>query len=160
MSKKQKKQKRCTGHCCKNFHLPFGPDEIREHYLRWSRGGTQITKERGEHMPIYTDIHLIAPMVVHLGYFDTTNKGINPSDDHLTGVETPGHRYRCKNLDPKSGDCTIYEIRPTMCRDYPYKSDCNYIRCTSSRRAKKQTRTEVNKRRRELLAIVTEKPNG
>ncbi len=40
-------------------------------------------------------------------------------------------RYRCNNLLP-SGDCGIYEIRPNMCRNFPYEHPCPYgAECTS-----------------------------
>ena len=50
-----------------------------------------------------------------------------------------GYRYRCKHWDPETGDCTIYDIRPQMCRDYPGAHGCNYAACTwHSRRQEKK----------------------
>ena len=51
--------------------------------------------------------------------------------------------YTCKNFDPVTKNCTAYETRPEMCRDYPYgnpphskgykpraEGQCNYRDCT------------------------------
>jgi uncharacterized protein len=32
----------------------------------------------------------------------------------------------CRFLDPKERRCTIYEARPSTCRDYPYSKTCGY----------------------------------
>jgi Fe-S-cluster containining protein len=51
--------------------------------------------------------------------------------------------YTCKNFDSATNNCTAYETRPSMCRDYPYgqsyiekgylpraEGQCNYRDCT------------------------------
>lgn len=102
-------------------------------------------------LPIYTDIHLIAPMVVYLGPDAKMPKQVNPTDEALLGKpEIPGHRYRCKHFDAKAKGCTIYGIRPAMCRDYPgddwpkvaveKRATCNYANCTwKARKVKRET---------------------
>jgi Fe-S-cluster containining protein len=107
--------------------------------------------------PIYQDIHLIAPMVRYLGFTYDHPPKINPSDDELLGKPgTKLHYYCCKHLDPKTRDCTIYEIRPAMCRGYPYDSQCNYAKCTwKAKRARKQSPAELRKRKRDLLEPAT-----
>ena len=37
--------------------------------------------------------------------------------------------YGCRNFDPETRDCRIYETRPPMCRRYPAKP-CKYEHCT------------------------------
>jgi Fe-S-cluster containining protein len=159
---KKPKVDRCTGHCCRDFSLPLSPDELQTAYLRWyaSQGGkTQITKEGRKPGPLYTDIHLIAPMVEYLGYTEKMPKVVNPPDDVLRGKPERGHRYRCKHLDQKTRNCTIYDIRPTMCQDYPGKHSCNYAGCTwKSRKQKRETRKEREVRRSNLLEVHKDEP--
>lgn len=38
--------------------------------------------------------------------------------------------YTCRHLGEK-GDCTIYERRPQMCRDFPGPNPCPYRNCAS-----------------------------
>ena len=39
--------------------------------------------------------------------------------------------FRCTNLDEETGDCTIYETRPAMCRDFPNGYQCPASSCES-----------------------------
>lgn len=146
---------RCTGHCCQNFYLPFSPEDIDRAYRRWSTQGQtgathHVTMNGVEYGPIYVDIHLIAPMVVHLGKRAATMKKVNPTDEGLLGKpELEGHFYRCKHFDAVEKVCTIYELRPQMCRDYPGRdgATCNFGGCTwKARRAPKQTKKQQNER--------------
>lgn len=108
-------------------------------------------------LPIFTDIHLIAPMVVYLGPDASLPKQVNPTDEAVLGKpEIPGHRYRCKHFDPKAKVCTIYDIRPAMCRDYPGKDDatCNYAGCTwKARKAKRETAVQRRDRLEALQPV-------
>lgn len=151
----RKKTDRCTGHCCREFWLGFSPEELMGAYHRWQQGGRgeRATMSGTSQERELAEIHLIAPMVIHLGYTDQDPRRVNPTDADLKGEKIKGHRYRCKHWDSKTGDCTIYDIRPVMCRDYPGRGKgCNYAACTwRSRKAKKETRAERAKRRRRLL---------
>ena len=108
--------------------------------------------------PIYRDIHLIAPMVRYLGFTYDHPPQINPSDNRLLGKpKTKQHYYTCKHFNPKTRDCTIYEIRPAMCRSYPDSGLCNYAKCTwKAKRAKKQTAAELRRRKKAIMAKVKE----
>lgn len=158
MSSKKPPTDRCTGHCCQNFHLPLSPDDLDRGYAQWKSGGKQITMSGATPPPVWQDIHLIAPMVVWLGPDATRPKQINPRDSILLGeVDPAGHRYRCKHFDANEKLCTIYEIRPAMCRNYPGGKPCNYASCTwKKRKAKKETRLEQQARKRRLLAEIKE----
>lgn len=153
MAKKKKKTKpkpsepvasaqRCTGHCCKHFYLPYGPEEMKAEYRRWlvlngehRRSGIEALSmgppeglRGGAKESTIIDIHLIYPMLIYLGRFrdQLPYKPVRPPESLGEGV----HIYTCKHLDRKTGDCTIYEIRPQMCREYPYSGLCNYAGCT------------------------------
>lgn len=151
----KKAEDRCTGHCCQKLTIPFSPEKLREAYDAWlrSQNGYPIHMNHTEdNQKIYSDIHLIAPMLEHLGEFEVSpvkqvNKLIR------IGKPTKGHYYRCKNFDTKKKICTIYEIRPHMCRSYPNGHPCNYSGCTwSTHKAKKETPKQTRERRKKLKA--------
>ena len=131
---------RCTGHCCEVLTIPMSPDELQTAYHRWHTGAgnttpvsmnaTEVTKT------INSQIYLIAPMLKYLGFMRPPVKSVNKSD----GRERAHHYYTCKHFDKKARQCSIYEMRPQMCREYPYGSTCNYAACTwTKRKAKKET---------------------
>ncbi len=98
--------KRCTGHCCKRFALEFSYTEIQEDYTLWRKDRSQSK---------IPQVEIIAPMLIPLR--------ANPKHSE--------YLYTCKNLD-KDGNCTIYEKRPQMCRDFPMKDvGCHFWKCTS-----------------------------
>jgi Fe-S-cluster containining protein len=100
----------------------------------------------------HTDIWLIAPMVTYLGYNRDYPPTVNPRDEELLGQPLPEqHWYSCKHFDPDTCLCTIYEIRPSMCRSYPGRGSCNYGECTwTDRKEKKQTPEEIQARLKRL----------
>jgi Fe-S-cluster containining protein len=93
-----------------------------------------MTKEGAQPGEVFTDLHLIAPMVIYLGPKAKSPRYVN---SHEKGPDV--HRYRCKHWDSKTQDCTIYEIRPLMCREYPGRDKCNFAACTweSNKRKKR-----------------------
>ena len=100
---------------------------------------------------IYQEIFLIAPMVTYLGFGKDFYQRINPTDEELLGGEQDRHYYMCKHFNEKMKVCSIYEHRPPMCRDYPYRSECNYAGCTwKEKKARKLTAKQNQKRKREL----------
>jgi Fe-S-cluster containining protein len=134
-----KPESRCTGHCCRMFFLPYSPDQLREEYQRWLRtdGDAVIHKGHigyGQAKPLLAEIHLIYPMVIHLSEsYPDGYAMVNPRDVDPEEVSA-GHFYTCKHLDRTTDNCTIYEDRPGMCRDYPYRGSCNYAECTWTER--------------------------
>jgi Fe-S-cluster containining protein len=106
---------RCTGHCCERFFLPLSPDELRA--------------EQADKGTIYNrkEIDFVADMVIYLGPSGTSVTG-EPLT--LEGKPVTGHFYTCRHY--KDGNCTVYEQRPNICRDYPYGSTCKYKECTWS----------------------------
>ncbi len=63
--------------------------------------------------PMIQDIFLLYPM-------------LKPKGLDAEGREV----FSCKNFEPATGLCTIYEIRPTMCRLYPANGKCPCEGCT------------------------------
>lgn len=95
---------RCIGHCCDSFWLPLSPMEIGYQQKRAFLGKSRWNQ---------SDMLKIADMVI----FQRPH-------------EVKGFRYTCKFWDKASGNCTNYENRPTMCKDYPYGTACKYKGCT------------------------------
>jgi Fe-S-cluster containining protein len=50
-----------------------------------------------------------------------------------------GYMYTCKHFDEETNNCTNYENRPRMCRDYPYGGVCSYEGCTMSKEEQEMT---------------------
>lgn len=100
---------RCTGHCCKRFALKHSLSELRAEYEAWQKDPS-LSKIK--------DIEKIATMVI-------------PVASSADGRE---HVYTCKHLSPE-GDCTVYETRPQMCRDFPDEKGCHFWKCTSEQSA-------------------------
>jgi|SRR3990167_6877106 len=101
--------KRCTGRCCKSFRIPYSPEQLREFYAAWASGDAQ--------RKTVSDIHLIYPMVTPL--------------EECVG----GWTYSCKHLDTNN-NCSIYDNRPDMCRNFPYEKRCPFPECEWSRVSK------------------------
>ncbi len=115
---------RCTGHCCRRFFLGVSLDELRAELERVDRG------ESSRYNP--TELRIVVPMLVLL------EENVDPDEvDNFVKHDPPreravsrGYWYTCRHLNVMTGDCTNYEGRPNMCRDYPYGGACNYAECT------------------------------
>lgn len=88
---------RCSGHCCRQFFLPFTPRELVKLQL------TRVVRLRFKP----EEIRKVAAMAVYLG-----------------NNERGSHMYTCRHLNVISGDCMNYEDRPDVCREYPYGERC------------------------------------
>lgn len=99
--------KRCTGHCCRCFWLPYPP---------------AVLKKRAKTIE---DGKKILDMVIYLGRFNRHplfKKGEGPAG-------RLSYYYSCRHLQ-LNGDCGNYKNRPRMCVEYPYNSPCDYTSCT------------------------------
>jgi Fe-S-cluster containining protein len=95
---------RCTGHCCRGFSLEYPLAAVQEEYALWQRDPALATR-----LP---DIGTIGEMLIPLGVFRKQEL------------------FTCRHLSP-AGNCTIYETRPRMCRDFPGPRPCPYRNCAS-----------------------------
>ena len=90
---------RC-GRCCQDVRLAESPELLEKAYNYW-RKSKQID-------PGFSEIYLIYPMLEFL---------------YENSEEDLPYHYRCKhyNID-ESGmpACSIHEIRPGMCREFPF----------------------------------------
>lgn len=120
---------RCTGQCCKEFPLSYGPEELRERCKpRPALDILRISKPTFLDMAPIQDGEIIADMVIYLGWRRWKLADIN---DEMK-AQPKMHFYTCKHLQD-DGNCGIYDKRPRMCRDYPeYGRDgfCGHTTCT------------------------------
>ena len=105
---------RCTGHCCREFSIAM--DGVKQVML------APESVQDGEQ---------IASMLVFVRWAE-------PGDTLPSGrIVPPDHPHQpifsCANFDRASGDCRIYEQRPSMCREYPYGRRCEMLGCTHPR---------------------------
>ncbi len=84
---------RCTGACCKRFPLTATYAEVQ--------AAAEVVKAGGRDR--YQDTVFIADMLIPL----------KPAPD---GKEF----FTCRHHDAASGNCTVYEQRPTLCREHPF----------------------------------------
>ena len=95
------------GYCCQDVRLAEPPDLLERAYNFW--------KKSKNIDPDFSEIYMIYPML--------TFKFENLEED------IPYH-YRCKHFThDKDGlpACSIYKIRPRMCRDFPYYEDVKFL---------------------------------
>ncbi len=114
---------RCTGHCCERFTLPYSMEQLRA--LAGAKREA-LSSEACVDPENARDVIKIAEMVVPLGEALTHADGspVLPTDRYKWD-------YTCKNLDPTTRDCGIYETRPSMCRTFPDGRPCPYKGCTA-----------------------------
>jgi Fe-S-cluster containining protein len=138
--KKSKLQDCCTGHCCEDIGLSISPRILEVVYQNWIfeklyKNGDHIgmncqipdwssLKNSSLFSGIIHDIHLIYPMLIFV-YKDD----IHP-DGGVQIKDTVVYHYRCKHFDKAKRICTIYDIRPRMCRSFPNNGFCGYENCT------------------------------
>lgn len=105
-------------------------------------------------------------MVIYLGLLnaDPVSGQLNPPLStgglgHVDPADPTGprlaHFYTCRHLDAATGDCTDYDNRPRLCREYPYGVDCEKRDCTWTS-AKYETRHSTLGRA--SLPIVIDEP--
>lgn len=94
---------RCTGHCCRAFSLEHPYELVKLEYEKFLQTGAS------DQIP---DVKMIYEMLIPLGEFKKQEL------------------FTCRHLS-KEGNCTVYETRPKMCRDFPGPNPCPYRNCAS-----------------------------
>lgn len=101
---------KCTGRCCESFFLPFTQESLEEAYESTVNGVADKT---------FPDLMIWKPYLVHLEAANVVDTG------------AAGAFWMCTAFDPLTRKCTIYEARPSACREYPYMKRC--IHCDDVR---------------------------
>ena len=131
---------RCSGACCRIF-LAQG-NEIRKQAdrarLKRSRGERLSGMDREaifmDDMLIYraSRYHDLPPELQALLNF----WNFDHDPEIACKPDWQGERWEffsCRRHDPETGDCTVYDQRPSMCRSYPgnYRDEsCRHVGCT------------------------------
>lgn len=96
---------RCYGGCCRRIWLPF------ETRAEIAASGDPDAKQISEMLEPEEDQYR--------------------AQDGLPIVMERGLFFYCTNLDEETGDCTTYETRPNMCREFPNGFQCPVASCES-----------------------------
>lgn len=101
MAKKKYDCLKCTAYCCTYTHIPVNKSDVKrlaKHFgISEAKAEKRFTK--------YGD--KASPRVLR-----------HKDDEHFVTA--------CMFLDQKTRNCTIYEGRPKICRDFPTQSRCGY----------------------------------
>jgi Fe-S-cluster containining protein len=113
---------RCKGHCCRAFPLSRTLAELEASAKAELAGVTVFVDDAGQERCLIEDAALVVDMVIPLG-----RHRVSPSSGHEFAEER--EMYTCRHLQP-NGDCGIYERRPRVCSEYPYRDDrCDQPAC-------------------------------
>lgn len=136
------------GICCKNLGLVnISPQTLEISYRNFLNppiGNGMGMDKVSQSAPTYQDIWLIYPMLRFL-YADKKHPNGDVEIEHIV------YHYSCVHLDPKTGKCSIYEIRPRMCMSFPDGLVCRYegCRCPGDGRKEWALRNKNKKHRME-----------
>lgn len=101
MAKKFYNCLKCVAYCCTYTHIPVTKRDVKRlakhHDLTEAQAARQFTKKGDKENP----------------------RVLKHADDKHFGTA-------CMFLDQKTRQCTIYESRPQICRDFPTQSRCGY----------------------------------
>lgn len=129
---------RCTGHCCRAIGVGSSPEQLNEAQLlmqletemdRDSQArkllDLYVTDQGHTHESWVAEVLMVTTMLVPMG--------IQSRKNPVTGTQgtMDRHWYTCVYFDEDSGDCTVYEDRPLLCRNYPYGGACDEPDCTA-----------------------------
>jgi hypothetical protein len=92
---------KCPAYCCSYAHIPATDKDIK----RMAKGfGETFEETKRKH--------------TKKGDKDTPRVLRHQEDEHFGTI--------CKFIDPDTRNCTIYEVRPKICREFPTQKRCGY----------------------------------
>lgn len=92
---------KCPAYCCSYARIIATEADVR----RLARHHEMTVEEAREHF---------------------TKKGEGPTERIMRHKEDPHFKTICKFLDSETRQCTIYDSRPRICRDFPGDTRCGY----------------------------------
>jgi hypothetical protein len=124
----------CTGHCCRAFSLGMSPVELGQKVI----ASRKADDEDAAAMVLCPEhVEWISTALVYLGEHNSSPSGFpnltlpprEAGEGPPEADEKPYHWYTCRHfVDDR---CAIYEERPPVCRDYPYRgNECHNRGCT------------------------------
>jgi len=128
--------RRCTGHCCRELVLPVPPCVLAMMAATAERTLDDLDQPWRSPFPARLVGHYRVPHALTEGRFTwarardvvTLAAGMKlvRHDERPFAIR---HVYRCTHLN-EAGDCSIYDDRPNLCRDYPHGEPCQHLGCT------------------------------
>jgi Fe-S-cluster containining protein len=100
-SKKTYDCKKCPGYCCTYPFIEVSKTDI---------------KRLAKHFGLEADT-----AEKRFTYYDKDEKALG-----LRKQKDPVFGTACRFFDVRKRQCTVYEARPSTCRDYPYGKTCGY----------------------------------
>ncbi|MEM1397833.1 MAG: YkgJ family cysteine cluster protein [Pseudomonadota bacterium] len=101
MAKKHYDCVKCVAYCCSYAHIPVSKSDIKrlaQHFkVSTSKAEKKFTEYGDEDSPVILK---------------------HTEDEHFT--------TSCMFLDKETRNCTVYQARPSICRDFPTQSRCGY----------------------------------
>ncbi len=140
---------RCTGHCCEDFTLPIPPMQVDFENKKLAMG-------KRPRFGIEGDWAKVGAMLI----FKRLDKQQPAGWKVPRGEKTSyAFHYTCKHYDREKRECSVYEERPQMCRDYPNVEPCKYKKCTRvvEKRDELVQLSRLEKEDCERLRVMTEK---
>jgi len=134
-------ERRCSGHCCKSFILPWiSPDQL-EYKRKFYKNNEDALK--------------VLNMIIYLGNdpnkFPESAKKVIPLGNFKPSSDLyQNHYYTCKHHCNITGNCLIYNDRPEMCRVFPnnetdWKGACAFVGCTKRYTLKQLLQHNIHK---------------
>ena len=111
---------RCTGHCCRSFRLDTDRVAMVDGVATWV-GARAMDAEDAFVLDMLVPVE-IAPCPSHP---DLAVWGTPLDPDKTYAV---AQFWSCRHFD--GSNCTVYEQRPGMCRNYPGRRGCDFKNCT------------------------------
>jgi Fe-S-cluster containining protein len=107
---------RCTGHCCRRLFVHAIAERFDFSLAKFREVIAADLAADPARVP--RDYVFVADMLI------PTGERVGPGERSLEW-------YACRHFDEKTGDCTVYDQRPKMCSEYPYRGGtCGAAGCT------------------------------
>jgi Fe-S-cluster containining protein len=120
----------CTGHCCRAFQVGLSPVELGQKVIAARKAGLvdgvldPDTVSWISEALVYLGEHEASPS----GYDNVTAPPVEPGWKR-EAAQRPRYWFTCRHL--QDDRCAIYNERPDVCREYPYRdNDCHNSDCT------------------------------
>lgn len=104
---------KCPGYCCTYPRIPVTDADIERLALRFELTPAQARRR-------------------------FTKKGADEGEQVLRHKDDPIFDSSCRFLDTETRRCTIYEHRPSACREYPGSGRCGYYDFLASERRRQE----------------------
>lgn len=124
-------ERRCTGHCCKAFILPWlTPSEFERRKKLYDSIKTELNEKEKEELYVLNMIEYLgsdpikfpeaSQKVIPINNFWQDKQRASFEEDYRS------HYYTCKHHCSVTGNCLDYENRPNMCKIFPHNTDMKW----------------------------------